>query len=239
MSIDYKNEWIDYQTSISKLIIKHDELPEEYWLIGGLDISFHKFIKDKACGYITIYDLKNKKIVYEDHELIELTIPYESGFLGFREIPVYKKLLDRLKNDNPNLYPHIIMIDGFGILHPRGVGSASQLGYELNIPTIGIGKTLLCLDGLNEKNVKSKFKFECKKQGDYILLQGISGIEYGAALYSSKKEIKSINDVCNPIYITIGHKISLITAIKIVLECSNFRIPEPIRNSDIKSKLYF
>ncbi len=150
--------------------------------------------------------------------------------MGFREIPEYKKLLDKLKNTQ--YYPDLLFIDGYGVMHIREFGSASQLGVEYNIPTIGIAKTLLCIDGLNETNVKKEFKNECKKKGNYINLTGSSGKIYGVAL-------KSTDLTNNPIYVSIGHGINLNNAIKLVNNTCIYKVPEPIRNSDIKSKLYF
>ena len=122
------------------------------------------------------------------------------------------------------------MIDGFGILHYREFGSASQIGYETNLPCIGVAKTLLMIDNLDERETKKQFRDKCKNIGDYLELTGTNGKIYGVALKSS--------DVENPLYVSIGHKISLETAIKIVKETCIYRIPEPLRNSDIKSKLY-
>nr|WBF71132.1 endonuclease V [Megavirus caiporensis] len=233
ISNEQKNMWINYQTQIAKSITQVDMI-DVITLIGGLDISFNRAVENKACAYITIYDIQTNTIVYEDHEICYLDVPYVSGFLGFREVPVYKILLDRIKTNKPNVYPHIVMVDGYGILHHRGAGSASQLGYELNLPTIGVGKTFLYLDDLHflKKELKNKFQIECVIKGDYLLLEGDSGKIYGAA-------IKTTLDSTNPLYVSIGHKISLETAINIVLKCCNYRVPEPIRNSDIKSKLYF
>lgn len=89
------------------------------------------------------------------------------------------------------------MIDGFGILHPRGFGSASHVGHSLNIPTIGVAKTLMCIDGLNEHEIKKEFKSKCVLKGDYINLTGNSGKLYGSAL-------KSADSSTNPIYVSIG-----------------------------------
>lgn len=41
----------------------------------------------------------------------------------------------------PDLTPQILMVDGMGVLHPRGLGLASHLGVLTGIPTIGVGKT--------------------------------------------------------------------------------------------------
>jgi deoxyinosine 3'endonuclease (endonuclease V) len=227
-----RSEWEQYQIEKSKEIILTDSVDiKNVVYIGGLDISFDKMDDSRGCAYLTIYDVKNQKIVHEDYKVCTLTVPYVSGFLGFREIPEYIELLEKIANTQPQYYPQVLMVDGFGILHHRGFGSASHIGYEMGISSIGVAKTLLFVDGLDEKEIKLRFKNECSKKGDYIELIGKSGKKYGAALKSSPS-------VENPLYISVGHKISLESAIQLALNTSVYRIPEPIRNSDIKSKLY-
>lgn len=225
-------KWEKYQIENGKKIKEYDisDLSNVKY-VGGLDISFDKTNNKKGCAYLTVYDIIKKKNIYEDYKICDLEIPYVSGFLGFREVKIYKELLDKLKNETPNFYPEVLMVDGFGILHPRGFGSASHIGFICDIPTIGIGKTLLTIDGLNEKQMKQQFEQQCINVGDNIKLIGTSGKIYGVAL-------KNVKNITNPIYVTIGHNISLITAIELVIKTSMYRIPEPIRNSDIESKKY-
>ncbi len=230
MSNSLINEWEKYQTENCQNIIRHDVLePNNIRYVGGLDISFDKINNSLACAFLTIFDLQINKIIYEDYKLCVMKIPYISGFLGFREIPHYKYLLNKIKDKD--FYPHVLFIDGFGILHQREFGSASHIGLELDIPTVGIAKTLLEHDGLFERNVKKDFRNNCIKKGDYVSLTGISGTIWGVAL-------KSSDTVLNPIYVSIGHKISLETATQLVLKTCLYKNPEPIRNSDIKSKIY-
>ena len=226
------NEWATFQTENKDKIIKENKfVGKEIQYVGGLDISFDKNDNDNACAYLTIVDiLDNNKIVYEDYLLCKMNIPYISGYLGFREIPYYKPLLDKIV-DNP-FYPQVLLVDGSGILHQREFGSASHIGLMCNIPTIGVAKSLLSHDGLNEKVVRAEFKQKCNKKGDYLRLVGDTGIIWGVAL-------KTADNTEKPIYVTIGHMIDLDTAKNVVLKTCNYKNPEPIRNSDIKSKLYF
>ena len=228
-----RDQWELYQINNSKKIITRDTFDiSAVRYIAGLDISFHKKDDSIACAYITIYDVIDKQIVYEDYKMCSFTVPYVSGFLGFREVPEYIELLNKLKLNNPKYYPDVLMIDGFGILHYRGFGSASQIGFDVDVPCIGVAKTLLMIDNLDEREIKIKFRNQCKKVGEFIELIGSTRQVYGAALRTSLQ-------VENPIYVSIGHKISLESAIKLVNDVSIYRIPEPLRNSDIKSKLYF
>ncbi|MGH9909673.1 MAG: endonuclease V [Nitrososphaerales archaeon] len=102
----------------------------------------------------------------------------------------------------------VLMVDGHGVLHPRWFGLACYVGMKVNKPTIGVAKNLLCGD---------------ISSNDSIVLNGrIAG-------YAVKRGVK-------PIYVSVGHKISLKTAMKLVKEVSRYRIPEPLRIADINSR---
>ncbi len=76
--------------------------------------------------------------------------PYIPGFLAFREVP---HLLSCFRELREGFWPQVILVDGNGVLHPRGFGLASHLGVLLDLPTIGVGKNLLCVDGLERKDL--------------------------------------------------------------------------------------
>ena len=224
-------KWEQFQNEMKKSVSSEnpsDDFFNKIKYVGGVDISFSKSYSNKCCVYLIVLKFSDLSVVYEDYSNETLTIPYLSGFLGFREVPHYKKIIMKLKNLKPELYPDVILVDGFGTLHHRGFGSASHLGIECDVSTIGSAKTLLSLDGLNEKEIKGLFKNKTV-ESEYELV-GQSGTIYGKAVSSNGS---------NPIYISVGHKINLDTAVNIVKRCSIYRIPEPIRLADIRSKLHF
>ena len=59
------------------------------------------------------------QVVYEDYRMVQLTLPYMSGFLAFREVPFLVQLLEHVKTARPEVMPQLLMVDGNGILHPR------------------------------------------------------------------------------------------------------------------------
>ncbi|KAI8904105.1 endonuclease V [Gorgonomyces haynaldii] len=151
------------------------------------------------------------------------TESYEAGFLGYKEFPIYSQLIQQLKQESPDLMPQVFLVDGFGILHHRKAGSATMLGVLLDICTIGIGKSLLHIDGLVEKHIRQEMK---DNNIDTMELRGESGFLYGMA-YSKQTR---------PIYVSIGHKISLESSLSIVKHCCLHKIPEPIRTADLQSR---
>lgn len=217
------------QNGLKQLVsIVDDKNINDINFIGGVDISFDKGDPDRACVYLTVLDKTTHKVLYEDYEIVKLTMPYISGLLGFREVPHFILLIERLKNNNHYLMPDVILVDGFGTLHHRSFGSASHLGVISNISTVGCVKTLLIIDGLNERHVKEYMNKHSLTEYD---LKGESGTIYGRAIIT--------NSTINPIFVSIGHKISLDTASQLVKSLCDYRIPEPIRLADIRSKLYF
>jgi len=121
------------------------------------------------------------------------------------------------------------MVDGNGILHPRGFGLASHLGVLADIPTIGVGKNLHHVDGLTNLEVRNVVAKSNLQAGDVVPLIGSTGQVWGAALHSHEGCQK-------PIFISIGHRISLDTAVAVVRCCCLHRVPEPVRQADLRSR---
>jgi deoxyribonuclease V len=111
-------------------------------------------------------------------------------------------IMEKLVNTSKVL-PDIYMIDGNGMLHPRFCGLASHFGVKLDKISFGVAKKLLIGDIDKENNII------------------LNNITVGKAL-KTKRNVK-------PIYVSIGHKISLESAVNITLHFSKYRIPEPTR----------
>ncbi|XP_028643747.1 endonuclease V isoform X2 [Grammomys surdaster] len=172
-----------------------------------------------------------ERVVYEDSRMVGLKAPYVSGFLAFREVPFLVELVQQLQEKEPDLMPQVLLVDGNGVLHQRGFGVACHLGVLTELPCIGVAKKLLQVDGL-ENNAKHKEKIVLLQAGgDTFPLIGNSGTVLGMAL-------KSHDHSSKPLYVSVGHRISLEVAVRLTHHCCRFRIPEPIRQADIRSREY-
>ncbi|MBL7050900.1 endonuclease V [Candidatus Woesearchaeota archaeon] len=99
--------------------------------------------------------------------------------------------------------PDILLCDFNGILHPRLFGAASQVGLMLDVPTIGVAKILSYGSIMGEKIV-------------------IGTKQVGVKVISREHS--------RPIYVSLGHKICLKSAVEIVKKCLKYphKLPEPI-----------
>ncbi|KAG9140969.1 hypothetical protein Leryth_026877 [Lithospermum erythrorhizon] len=232
-SFDVQEKWIETQNSLKKLLINGDRfkwtIPTKPEVQGGGESS--RGYPSIACGTLVILDLTTLKICYEDYYVVKLLIPYVPGFLAFREAPVLLKLLEKMKKRNHPFYPQLLMVDGNGVLHPRGFGLACHLGVLADLPTIGVGKNLHHVDGLTLSRVKALLQDQQSPMKEVTTLLGDSGCILGAAMRPTEGSLK-------PIFISIGHCIALTTAIEVVKLTCRFRVPEPIRQADIRSKDY-
>jgi deoxyribonuclease V len=136
------------------------------------------------------------------------SFPYVPGLLSFREIPAVLDALDRLKTA-----PDLLLCDGQGIAHPRRCGLASHTGLVANLPSIGVAKTRLI----------GEHREPPDRRGAWTPLRD-DGETIGAVL-RTRAGVK-------PLYVSIGHRVSLATAIRYVLACcTRYRLPETTRHA--------
>jgi len=192
------------QLECAKRVIKKDVLTDVK-TVGGIDVTFHKENPNIAWACMVVVELPNLKPINYKVIKDKVNFPYIPTFLAFRELPIMLKLYQIL-----DFKPDVVLIDGQGISHPRGCGIASQFGVEVDTVTIGVAKKKLCGEYTPPKNARGSFSY-------LIYNQEIVG-----AVLRTRDKVK-------PIYVSIGHKISLETAIELVLKTSIYRIPEPLR----------
>ncbi|KAF8945804.1 hypothetical protein BGZ47_001941 [Haplosporangium gracile] len=260
-SKDQKQEWAKQQSILKSNLIVVDDHPdwslalkddnthrlesvEGLRYIGGVDLSFIVGNNEDAIASLIVLSYPNFKVVYENHAKVKLTLPYIAGYLAFREVEPLLDLISTLRSARPELEPQVILVDGCGILHPRGFGLASHLGLLSNIPTVGCSKNYLVIDndgpllGSHPTKLKKDFKkfvtAHPETHGLMPLKGTVTGKTYGAALAAETG--KAAEGAQNPIFVSIGHKVSLETAVALVRACSRFRVPEPIRQADLKSR---
>jgi deoxyribonuclease V len=111
-------------------------------------------------------------------------------------------------------------VDGNGIAHPRKMGLASYVGVVLDICTIGCAKKPFY-----------PFVLPSEKKGAYTLFRDERKDNVGICL-RSRSRVK-------PIFVSPGHRIDLMSAMQLVLGCSKFRIPEPLREAHKRASKIF
>ncbi|KAJ2081704.1 hypothetical protein GGI09_007586, partial [Coemansia sp. S100] len=199
--------------------------------IGGVDISYPRNSPSRAIVALTVLAYPSLDILYDMCTEVTITTPYIAGFLAFREMSAYRGAFAQLQNEHPELWPQVVLVDGNGTLHPRRFGSACQLGVELDIPTIGVAKNFLHIDGLSADARSLKQMFQQTEPPLEIELSTADTV-YGMAVAPGG----GASGATNPIFVSTGHRVSLRTAVNIVRKCSRHRVPEPIRVADQRSR---
>ncbi|XP_005100019.1 endonuclease V [Aplysia californica] len=231
--IDYKRQLCKTDTPVISALVSGCRRKEGggRFYIGGVDISFIKGNNVDACACLSVIQMPDLQMVYQRMEMIQLTQPYIPGFLAFREVPALVDLYHEMEKSAPQYLPDLIMVDGNGMLHPRGFGLACQLGVVLDVPTMGVAKTLISAQGIVDDEAHKKKKKTLAGAGDDFDLTSDSGEVLG-------KCVRVHDQAPNPVYVSIGHKISIDSAVWLALECSKYRIPEPVRRADLDSREY-
>lgn len=184
--------------------VRPEPLPlDEIHRVAGVDAS-HK--NNLACAAVVVFDFPSLEPIEQSIVDFQLSFPYIPGLLSFREAPGMLKAIERLTQ-----LPDVLIVDGHGQAHPRRFGLACHLGVLLDLPTIGCAKSIL-VGRLAPLGLKSG----------------------STAALSLEKEVLGIGlrtrTNVKPVYLSIGHRMDLISAQQIILACSRgYRLPEPIR----------
>jgi len=178
--------------------------------VVGVDVAFRNGIVYAACD---VFSYPQLELLEEKTAFRRVTYPYIPGFLSFREIPVIMNTLLSLE-----IEPDIVICDGQGVAHPRGMGLASHIGVIFEKPTIGCAK--------------SRLVGEYKEPG--IEKGSVTTLSYRGRVVGyvvrTRKGVK-------PVFVSPGNLISLGDAVRVIIGCvRDRRIPEPLRIADKRSK---
>jgi deoxyribonuclease V len=155
-----------------------------------------------AVGAVAVLDYPALRLLEYQTATYETKFPYVPALLSFREIPPSMACIRKLK-----LQPDVFLVDGHGMAHPFRCGFASHLGLAIKKPTIGVAKSNLIGRSM--------------KIGSEVLIID-NGQIVGSEVVTKKRS--------KPVYVSIGHMVSLKRATEIVRHCAcNGRIPEPLR----------
>ena len=159
------------------------------------------YIYELAIGAVAVLDYESFELLEQQTATCKVKFPYIPTLLSFREIPPAVACMKKLRRQ-----PDVLLVDGQGIAHPYGGGLASHLGLAMRKPSVGVAKKRLI--GESKIIAGQEFLF----QNDQMI----------GAVVITKEGVK-------PVYVSVGHLVSLGTAVKIAKHCArDSKIPEPI-----------
>lgn len=176
--------------------------------VAGVDAAFSS--DGRQCIAATVlWDARAQSVTEERVAVRPVTFPYVPGLLSFREAPAVIAALRKLRHE-----PDAIMCDAHGFAHPRRFGLACHVGLICDRPTIGCAKSRLTGEH-GEPGTRRGARASLRDGGERI----------GTVLRTQ--------DGVRPVFVSVGHKIDLATAERVVLECApRYRVPEPTRLAD-------
>lgn len=177
-------------------------------IVAGADVSYSRFDENGFAG-VVLLRLPELEPVESATVTAKIPFPYIPGYLTFREGPLLLAAFQKLRHT-----PDVVIFDGQGIAHQRKMGVASHLGLFLNIPTIGCAKSRLV--------------------GSYT----DPGIERGSwqpLIYKDETVGSVLRTRTNvrPVFVSPGHRIDFADARQVVLQCSKYRLTEPVRQAHL------
>jgi deoxyribonuclease V len=187
----------ELQQSLAQDLVLENTSKVPVRAVAAVDVAYKGRL---GFGFFVIMNCEFRTLE-EEYVQVEVSFPYISGYLAFREAPVILKALEKAGREYD-----AVMINGQGIAHPRGCGLASHVGLILERPTIGITIRKLA--------------------GNVLPGRGSSPlIEHQGRIVGAKIERAGLA----PIYVSPGNNITLQRSIETVHAfLKQHRIPEPL-----------
>ena len=185
------------------------ELTSTISSVAGADVSYNLHSEQFYAG-VVVLSFPQLELLEEAVAIEKSPFPYIPGLLSFREAPILLRAFEQIVS-----CPDVIIFDGQGIAHPRGIGIASHIGLFLDSPSVGCAKSRLT--GIYDEhalgeNVGSSVPLRISKTDQII-----------GAVVRTKDRIK-------PVFVSPGYKIDLASSVRLVLNCcKGYKLPEPTR----------
>ena len=177
-------------------------------LAAGTDLAFSPDGSTCVAG-VVVWDVHAREVVEEHVARRPVRFPYVPGLLSYREAPAVIAVLRKLKCE-----PDVFLFDGQGLAHPLRFGLACHVGIFIDRPSVGCAKSILVGDAREPESARGST----------------------APLIHDGEQIGTVvrtRDRVKPIYVSIGHRLSLNTAVAVTLACGGgYRLPEPTRLAD-------
>jgi deoxyribonuclease V len=175
-------------------------------VLGGADASSTRFDPDRAVhAAVVALAWPGLEPLGQGGAVTRGGLPYIPGLLGFREVPALAEAWAQLPAK-----PDLVLVDGHGIAHPQGLGIACLAGLVLDVPTIGVAKSILV----------GQVEGDLPDTPGAVATLAWKGRQLGVALRTRRG--------ANPLYVSIGHRVCLETALGWVLRTGNGRrLPVP------------
>ncbi len=201
-------EAVQLQKQLRYEVVAEDKFQKPIKTVAGIDLGYDA-ANDMSRAVVVVLSFPELELIETREARLPIQFPYVPGLLSFRETPVAIKALEKLA-----ITPDGILCDGQGVAHPRRFGIACHIGIIADIPTVGVAKSILI----------GKLKNLGEKRGSVASLIH-KNEQVGVALRTKDK--------VQPVYVSVGHRISLETAVDYVLQCApKYRLPETTRLAD-------
>ncbi len=202
-------EAIQIQNRLADRIVLSDQF-DRIETVAGCDVAY-SLSSGEAYAAIVLFSFPGMEEIGRVTVAAEVGYPYLSGLLAFREGPILLKAFEQL-----NERPGVVIFNGQGIAHPRRFGLASHLGLLLDLPAIGCA----------QKNLYGKYELPSDEFGSMSVIRNPAEEAIGICLRTRAK--------LKPLFISQGHKITLETAVDLILRCTGkYKLPLPVRAAHI------
>ena len=185
-------------------LVREEDAHKAVRLVAGADVAY-----DGGGGHanaaVALWDVTSGRVVETATASAETHFPYVPGFLAWRELPAVLAAFGRLGG-----HPDVVLVDGHGRAHPRRCGLACLVGLALDLPTAGCAKSVLV----------GSFSGPAPERGARVPL-----VDRGDVIGMALRTRTGVR----PVYVSVGHRITLEGACGVVLRASRFRLPEPLR----------